>query len=139
MTPREELALLLRPAAGGLYLVSTGRAEQLAVQRRLYRAETEEQVLARFHEALERIPDAAAILLGVPSDVGAGLRPGANPGPEGIRPAPLDAVPHLPAWAGAAGRLHLRRGLRGPPPPPHHMPPGAPKPASRRALYPGVP
>ena len=35
MTPLEELALLLRPAAGGLYLVSTGRAEQLALQRRL--------------------------------------------------------------------------------------------------------
>jgi len=36
VTPLEELALLLRPAAGGLYLVSTGRDAQLTLQRQLY-------------------------------------------------------------------------------------------------------
>ena len=39
-----ELSLLLRPAGGGLYLVSTGRAEQQALQRRFYAADTEADV-----------------------------------------------------------------------------------------------
>src|SRR5512144_301311 len=91
MTPLEELALLLRPAGGGLYLVSTGRAEQLAMQRRLYGAARDEDVDARWKSALARIPDARAVLLGVPSDVGAGFRRGANLGPQAIRSAILEA------------------------------------------------
>lgn len=129
----------MRPAAGGLYLVSTGRAEQLAIQRKLYRATTEEQVLARFHEALERIPDAAAILLGVPSDVGAGFRRGANLGPQGIRTALLDTVPNFPAWAEAAGVVDLGDVFVVPQLLHDDMLSEGQKQASRRALYPGVP
>ena len=51
----EELSHLLRPAGGGIYVVSTGRAEQQAVQRRLYRAGSDDEVERRFQEALRRI------------------------------------------------------------------------------------
>jgi agmatinase len=80
-----ELAVLLRPAGAGLHLVSTGRAEQDALARRLYGATTEDEVAARFREALARVPSARAFVLGVPSDVGAGFRRGANLGPQAIR------------------------------------------------------
>ena len=44
MTPLEELALLLRPAGGGLYLVSTGKAVQERLQQRLYGAKSVNEV-----------------------------------------------------------------------------------------------
>ena len=94
MTPLEELALLLRPAGGGLYLVSTGRAEQLALQRRLYGAESDEEVQAKFLAALARIPTARAVILGVPSDVGAGFQRGL----EFQFKEPLPLVAALLAW-----------------------------------------
>ncbi len=104
MDALEELALLLRPAAGGLYLVSTGRSEQVALQRRLYRAATDEEVAERFREGLARIPSARAVLLGVPSDVGAGFVRGASLGPQGIRARLVDEDA---GWFGRA----LARGL----------------------------
>ena len=82
-----QLAAMLRPAAGGLYVVSTGRAAQLEVQRHLYGAADEATIHARFTAALDRIATAKAIVLGVPSDVGAGYRRGANLGPQAIREA----------------------------------------------------
>ena len=85
MSPTEELACLLRPCAGGVYLVSTGRAEQAALQRRLYGVETDREVEVRFRERLGAVAQARAVLLGVPSDVGAGFRRGANLGPQAIR------------------------------------------------------
>jgi len=88
-----ELSLLLRPAGGGLYLVSTGRAEQQALQRRFYAADTEADVTERFLGTLSRLADARIVLLGVPSDVGAGFRRGANLGPQAIRTRLLDADP----------------------------------------------
>lgn len=88
-----ELSCLLRPAGGGLYLVSTGRAEQQALQRRFYEAHTEEDITERFLATLERLPSARVVLLGIPSDVGAGFRRGANLGPQAIRSRLLDADP----------------------------------------------
>jgi arginase family enzyme len=85
MSPLDELATLLRPAGGGLYLVSTGRAEQEQLQQLLYGASTPEKVRQRFRDAIERIPTAQGVLVGVPSDVGAGFRRGANLGPQAIR------------------------------------------------------
>jgi arginase family enzyme len=88
-----ELSWLLRPAGGGLYLVSTGKEEQQKLQRRFYEADTEEDVTERFLATLERLPSARIVLLGVPSDVGAGFRRGANLGPQAIRTRLLDADP----------------------------------------------
>ncbi|WP_245677997.1 arginase family protein [Chondromyces crocatus] len=93
--------MLLRPAAGGLYVVSTGRAEQLAIQRKIYGAADEAEVQRRWCETLERIGEARAIVLGVPSDVGAGYRRGANLAPQAIRTTLLQSHPDYPAWAEA--------------------------------------
>ena len=90
MSPLDELATLLCPAGGGLHLVSTGKAEQEALQQRLYGATSPEQVKQRFRDALAKIPTAKGVLVAVPSDVGAGFRRGANLGPQGIRLQLLD-------------------------------------------------
>jgi len=90
MQPLEELQVLLRPAGGGLHLVSTGKAEQEALQRKLYGVSTEAEVRRRFEEALARLPFATGVLLGMPSDVGAGFRRGANLGPQALRLALLE-------------------------------------------------
>jgi agmatinase len=93
MRPEEELSLLLRPAGGGVYLVSTGAAEQKALQRRYYAVQSDADVARKFKEALERIRDARVVLLGVPSDVGAGFRRGANLAPQALRAQLLDDDP----------------------------------------------
>lgn len=102
--PIDELSRLLRPAGGGLHLVSTGRDEQLALQRSLYAASDEASVRARFVERFERLSSARVILLGVPSDVGAGFRRGANQAPLAIRSALLARDPD---W----GARSLERGI----------------------------
>jgi guanidinobutyrase len=88
-----DLARFLRPAGGGLYTVSTGRAEQLALQRTLYGAATEAEVDARWREALGAIQGARVAVLGIPSDCGAGLMRGAAYGPQGVREALLRLCP----------------------------------------------
>ena len=98
MTPREELALLLRPAGGGLYLVSTGKAEQLALQRRFYGAHSDEDITHKFLADLDRIERAKVVMFGVPSDVGAGFRRGANLGPQAIRARLLDDDPDFAGY-----------------------------------------
>ena len=85
MSPLDELATILRPAGGGLYLVSTGKAAQEALQQRLYGVADATAVQQRFRDALSRVATAKGVLLGVPSDVGAGFRRGANLGPQFIR------------------------------------------------------
>ena len=107
MTPLDELALLLRPAAGGLYLVSTGRDAQLALQRRLYGAGTDAEVDDRWRAALAGIAKARAFVLGIPSDVGAGFRRGANLGPQAIRTRLLEEVPDWPARAAELGVVDI--------------------------------
>jgi guanidinobutyrase len=82
---RERLLRLLRPACGGIYTVSTGSSEQRRIQRRIYGADHDDQIVPRWHAALDRLPTAKVVLLGVPSDVGAGFLRGANMGPQAIR------------------------------------------------------
>jgi arginase family enzyme len=94
---RAQLQAMLRPSAGGLYVVSTGRAAQLEVQKHLYGTDDESQIQERFTAALDRIANARAIILGVPSDVGAGYRRGANLGPQAIRSALIASDPDLRA------------------------------------------
>ena len=136
MTLGEELALLLRPAGGGIHLVSTGRAEQLALQRRLYGASSEEEVARRWREDLERAASARAVLLGVPSDVGAGFRRGANLGPSAIRTRLLDEDPELGERLRAAGVVDLGDVFAVPQLLHDEMLSAQQLAASRRALYP---
>jgi len=103
MTPRALLEQLLKPAGGGVYVVSTGSAEQRAMQEKLYGVQGEDAVKQRFREELDRIAKARVVVLGVPSDVGAGYLRGANMGPQGIRAAMLDQVGRWPEGVVDAG------------------------------------
>ncbi len=76
---------MLRPAGGGIYVVSTGRAEQQSLQRELYGADSPATIERRWREMLGRVSEAAVLILGVPLDVGAGFRRGASFGPGAIR------------------------------------------------------
>jgi guanidinobutyrase len=87
MTPRDVLGALLRPAGGGIYVVSTGSDEQRAVQEKLYGVTGDDAIRARFAEELDRIAQARVVVLGIPSDVGAGYLRGANVAPQAIRAA----------------------------------------------------
>ncbi len=95
MTPALELRTLLRPAGGGVHLVSTGKAEQLALQNKIYAAHGEQEVSRAHGEALSAIGGSELVVLGVPSDVGAGFLRGANMGPQGLR---LELLRRDPAW-----------------------------------------
>lgn len=95
-----EFPHVLRPAGGGVFLVSTGRAEQLALQRQIYGVARDEDVAASHHAALERIAGARGALLGIPSDVGAGFRRGANLGPQELRRTFYAQYAEAGAWAG---------------------------------------
>jgi agmatinase len=99
----EDLSRLLRPAGGGVYTVSSGRAQQEALQRTLYQAPDAAGVEARWRAALAEVPRARVAILGIPSDCGAGLVRGAAFGPAGVRQALLKLVPDFPAQAARAG------------------------------------
>lgn len=139
MTALEELSLLLRPAGAGLPLVSTGRAEQERLVRRFHGAASDEEVRARFRERLARLPSARAVVLGVPSDVGAGYLRGANLGPQAIRTRLLDDQPDWPARAERAGVVDLGDVPCVPQLLHDEMLSEAQLTASRTALYPGLP
>lgn len=138
MTPLAELELLLRPAAGGLYAVSTGRAEQLRVQRRIYDADDENQVAARWRASLAALPGARAVLLGVPSDVGAGIRRGASEGPQAIRARIVAEDPDFYRRAAGRGLVDAGDVFVVPQLLEDDMLSAEQIAASRRALYPGV-
>jgi len=135
----DELSLLLRPAGGGIHLVSSGKAEQEALQRRLYGASTGAEVVGRWREDLARVASARAVLLGIPSDVGAGFRRGANLGPSAIRARLLDEDPGFADRARAAGVVDLGDVFVVPQLLHDEMLSASQLAASRRALYPDVP
>ena len=139
MTPADTLARLLRPAGGGIHLVSTGRAEQEALQRALYGAADAAEVTARWREDLGRLATARAFLLGIPSDVGAGFRRGANLGPGALRTRLLAEDARRPERARAAGLLDLGDVFVVPQLLEDEMLSAAQLAASRRALYPDLP
>jgi guanidinobutyrase len=138
MQPLDELALLLRPAAGGLYVVSTGRAEQLAIQQRIYGARGENDVAARWHEALARIASARAVLIGIPSDTGASILRGANEGPQAIRARLVEEDPGWFERAAARGLVDAGDVFVVPQLLHDEMLSGTQLAATRRAIYPRV-
>jgi agmatinase len=107
MDARGELEAMLRPAGGGVYVVSTGRAAQLEVQRKLYGADGEDAIARAFTAGLDRIATAKAVVLGVPSDVGAGYRRGANLAPQAIREAMLARDADLRGWMERRGIVDI--------------------------------
>ncbi len=105
-TELETLEVLLRPAGAGVHLVSTGRAAQEALQRRLYGVARTEDVLPAHRAAIARLPEARIVVLAIPSDVGAGFRRGSNLGPQAIREALLARSDHA-AFAAEHGVVDL--------------------------------
>jgi agmatinase len=90
----DTLSQILRPAGGGVHVVSTGVAEQRALQRAIYRATDDADIQARWLLALSNIPTAKAAILACPSDAGAGFTRGSNRAPEALRAALLRASAH---------------------------------------------
>ncbi len=138
MTPLDELATLLKPAGGGLYLVSTGKAEQEALQRSLYRVSTDAEVKAAFRRNLERVATAKGVILGVPSDVGAGFQRGANLGPQAIRSRLLEDDRDWPATLETLGVVDVGDVFVVPQLLHDDMLSAGQLAASRAALYPGL-
>ncbi len=134
----DELATILKPAGGGLYLVSTGLAEQQRLQRTLYRADSDAEVQLRFRDCLERLATAKAAMLGIPSDVGAGFLRGANTGPQAMRLELLDATPDWAEYAKSLGLVDVGDVLCVPQLQHDDMLSERQLAASRAALYPNV-
>ena len=139
MTLADQLSPLLRPAGGGIHLVSTGRDQQAALVRRLAGATTDAEVTTRWRAELERAAGARAVLLGIPCDVGAGFRRGANLAPAAIRAALIDRDPAWFERARDAGLVDLGDVFTVPQLLHDEMLSDAQLAASRRALYPGLP
>lgn len=139
MTPLLELESLLRPAGRGLFLVSTGVAEQEALAARLYGVTAANDVQRAFQARLERIAEAKVVVLGVPSDVGAGYRRGASLAPAAVRRAMVEAEPSWPAEAEARGVLDLGDVFVVPQLLHDEMLSEAQRRASQDALYPSIP
>lgn len=102
MEPRETLETILRPAGGGVYVVSTGVAEQAALQRRIYGLPDDADaaaIMAGWQRALDGLAAARIVVLGVPSDTGAGFTRGANRAPAALRARLLEAWPAHPLRA----------------------------------------
>jgi len=132
------LAPLLRPPGAGVHLVSTGLAEQQALVRSLTGGATDEEARHRWREGLAGAATARAVLLGIPCDVGAGVRRGANQGPSAIRAHLAGADPGWFARARAAGLVDLGDVLTVPQLLHDEMLSALQLDACRRALYPGV-
>jgi arginase family enzyme len=99
LNPFEQLTHLLRPAGAGLHTVSTGKAEQLALQRALYQVDDAALVPAAWRRSLDALASARVVVLGVPSDCGAGLVRGAAFGPSALRAALLEHPGRAPRAA----------------------------------------
>ncbi len=139
LPPEAELAQLLRPAGGGLYLVSTGRDAQLALQKRLYGADSAGAVDDAFVRNLARIATAKVVVCGIPSDTGAGFRRGANLGPQALREAWLSSRPDLPRHFEEAGVVDIGDVFVVPQLQDDEMLSPAQRRQSQAALYPEVP
>ncbi|MGK0360263.1 MAG: agmatinase [Bradymonadia bacterium] len=80
-----KLRQMLRPAGGGVYVVSTGVAQQQALMQAVYGVSDPAQIEPAWHAALSNLATARVAVLGVPSDTGAGFTRGANRAPAALR------------------------------------------------------
>ncbi|MBX3273392.1 MAG: arginase family protein [Sandaracinaceae bacterium] len=87
MSDANALARLLRPAGAGIHTVTTGTEAQARLQHAIYGVEGADAVREAWLAALARLASAEVVLLGVPSDVGAGFARGASFGPGRLREA----------------------------------------------------
>lgn len=99
---------VLRPPGGGIYEVSAGKGSAIELQQKHYRASSGQASLEPAQaeavwrkEVTERIGRARVLVLGVPSDTGAGIRRGAAYGPRAVRTALLDKPEYRSALSSA--------------------------------------
>lgn len=104
----DTLKQLLAPAGGGIHVVSTGLKETRALQRSIYGANGDEDIVGAWGKALAEVASAKVALLGVPSDTGAGFVRGANQGPSQIRRFHLDKKQHAIHNAGVVDAGDVR-------------------------------
>lgn len=96
MAHTSPLELLLRPAGDGILTVSTGGGPASALQKKLYGTVDKAGVAASWRASLAQLTESSVVVVGIPSDVGAGVRRGANFGPIGIRLAYLQSYGAFP-------------------------------------------
>lgn len=83
----ERLRLLLRPPGKGILTFSTGGGYASRVLKMLYGTDEEDDARNSWLDSLQKIRRCDKIVIGIPSDSGAGILRGANFGPIGIREA----------------------------------------------------
>ena len=88
---------VLKPAGGGIHVVSTGVQELQNLQKRIYRCAHPDEIETAWLSTLAKLKDARAAILGVPSDTGAGFTRGANRAPGALREWLL-SMPTHPIW-----------------------------------------
>ena len=100
---QEQLSQILRPAGGGVYVVSTGLKEQQHLQKSIYRTNNVQEIDQAWQDTIyhalhhqENTSQPAILLLGVPSDTGAGFTRGANLAPAELRSYILNHHPQHP-------------------------------------------
>lgn len=96
-----DLLKVLRPAGGGVYVVSTGLSQQKALQKEIYGVQHEAQIEDAWASTLETLDSFPLFLLGVPSDTGAGFTRGANLAPAELRAHLIHHHPNHPLLSSA--------------------------------------
>jgi arginase family enzyme len=139
LSPLEALTLLLRPAGGGRYQLAHEAEGQLRFQERWYRVSGEEEVQRAFFGRLEAISRARGVLLGIPSDAGAGHLRGASLAPLALREELLRQDAEFVQRTEAAGLVDVGDVLVVPPLLHDEMLSASQLLATRQALYPGLP
>lgn len=96
LTAIERLKLFLRPAGRGIYTVSTGGGHAAPLLQAFYGSTDPQTVQDAWLENLQKIRRSDRIIVGIPSDTGAGIIRGANFGPIGVRLAYLAEYKNYP-------------------------------------------
>ncbi|NBX76073.1 MAG: arginase family protein [Proteobacteria bacterium] len=96
LTALDKLRLFLRVPGQGIYTPSTGGGYAQRLQQALFGTLDPKQIQQAWEEQFQKIRRVESVLLGVPSDTGAGVMKGANFGPIGIREAYLSQFGPLP-------------------------------------------
>lgn len=96
LTALDKLRLFLRPPGQGIYTPSTGGGYAQRLQNVLFQTQDPKRVQEAWEESFQKIRRAESVLMGIPSDTGAGIMKGANFGPIGVREAFLDQFGAFP-------------------------------------------
>lgn len=85
MTELQKLEWMLRPPGKGIYTVSTGAGLASSIWKKIYKTTDFQKVTDGWKQSLSKIKSSKIALIGIPSDVGAGIVRGTNMGPIGLR------------------------------------------------------